>query len=78
MKCFKYNFKNNKMCKKNSCRYWLKHPQLSNCCLNISNDKTMTLQEIGDIFKITRMRICQIEKNAIDKIKSKIKVSFKF
>jgi DNA-directed RNA polymerase sigma subunit (sigma70/sigma32) len=29
----------------------------------------MTLQNIGDLFKLTRMRICQIEKNAIQKIK---------
>ena len=28
----------------------------------------MTLQEIGDIFNVTRMRICQIEKKIINKI----------
>jgi len=30
-----------------------------------------TLQDIGDIFKVTRMRICQIEKIAIKKLKDK-------
>ena len=32
----------------------------------------MTLEEIGNIFKVTRMRICQIEKRAIEKIKEKL------
>jgi DNA-directed RNA polymerase sigma subunit (sigma70/sigma32) len=29
----------------------------------------MTLHEIGKIFGLTRMRICQIEKRALQKIK---------
>jgi DNA-directed RNA polymerase sigma subunit (sigma70/sigma32) len=32
----------------------------------------ITLQDIGDIFKVTRMRICQIEKNAIKKLKDRL------
>ena len=32
----------------------------------------MTLQDIGDIFKITRMRVCQIEKSVIKKITQKM------
>jgi DNA-directed RNA polymerase sigma subunit (sigma70/sigma32) len=36
------------------------------------NEDKITLQDIGDIFKVTRMRICQIEKNAIKKLKDKI------
>ena len=48
-----------------------------NCCL-IASDKghksnldKFTLQDIGDIFKVTRMRVCQIEKIAINKLKDK-------
>tara|TARA_Y100000389_G_C17138287_1_gene353640 strand:+ start:212 stop:394 length:183 start_codon:yes stop_codon:yes gene_type:complete len=48
-----------------------------NCCLiaadDVSkiNEEKFTLQDIGDIFKVTRMRICQIEKIAVKKLKDK-------
>jgi DNA-directed RNA polymerase sigma subunit (sigma70/sigma32) len=41
----------------------------NNCCINYKSDNKITLEEIGNIFDVTRMRICQIEKNAIKKIK---------
>ena len=71
MKCFEYKKINQKNCKNKSCRYWINHSQAQNCCINAAekSDK-FTLQDIGEIFNVTRMRICQIEKNAIKKIKS--------
>lgn len=32
----------------------------------------MTLQQIGDIHGLTRMRVCQIEKRAIEKVKQEL------
>jgi len=74
MKCFKYNQKNNLNCNKNTCRYWIDHKKSKNCCLLANNNekKKVTLQDIGDIFNVTRMRICQIEKSAINKLKTKL------
>ena len=44
-----------------------------NCCINAAKEnEKITLQDIGDIFNVTRMRICQIEKIAISKIRDKI------
>ena len=40
-----------------------------NCTVNSAKKGTLTLQEIGEIYQITRMRVCQIEKLIIDKIK---------
>ena len=77
MKCFEYNNNHKKNCEKETCRYWIDQKRYVNCCLiaanNESNDveEKFTLQDIGDIFKVTRMRICQIEKIAVKKLKVK-------
>ena len=70
--CFKAHENKNKNCQNKKCRYWHELNHSNNCIINASQDKTYTLQEIGDLFDITRMRICQIEKNAIKKIKSNL------
>jgi len=77
MKCFNYNKKNDKICENKECRYWINCKKSNNCCVlllksaEFEEEKT-TLQDIGDIFKVTRMRICQIEKNAIKKLRDKL------
>ena len=73
MKCFKYHNQNNIQCKKINCRFWINCDKYNNCCLIGSQKKdNLTLQDVGKIFNVTRMRICQIEKNAIKKLKEKI------
>ena len=70
MKCFDYHNKNKTNCQRKKCRYWLEMTSGTNCCLNIaSKDRKITLEDIGAFFKVTRMRICQIEKQAIKKIR---------
>lgn len=71
MKCFEYHKEKRKYCQKLNCRYWIEHRLHQNCCINAAAEsKNSTLEDIGNIFKVTRMRICQIEKKAIDKIKN--------
>ena len=78
MKSFEYNNQCKTDCQKKTCRYWIDQKKYNNCCIiassndnnNIDREK-FTLQDIGDIFKVTRMRICQIEKIAIKKLKDK-------
>ncbi len=77
MKCFKYHMQNKTNCEIKNCRYWICENKSKNCTLNfieIENEKT-TLEKIGDIFNVTRMRICQIEKNAIKKVKERISLT---
>ena len=73
MKCFQYNKKNNATCKVASCRYWINHKESNNCCINYEKREKTTLEDVGKIFNVTRMRICQIEKIAISKVKTSIK-----
>ena len=42
----------------------MKEEKHHNCVILAAEDGPMTLQEVGDIFNVTRMRICQIEKLA--------------
>jgi len=35
-----------------------------------SEDGELTLQQVGDLFEITRMRVCQIEKASLRKLAS--------
>jgi len=72
MKCFEYHKKKCVTCKKKNCRYWISSKSHMNCTLICADEGPKTLQQIGDIFNITRMRVCQIEKKIINKIKSQI------
>ena len=57
-------------CKKASCKYWIASKENQNCTIIASKKGPHTLQEIGDIFNVTRMRICQIEKSIFQKLKN--------
>jgi len=68
--CFAEHEKRNLTCEKKSCRLWMSSGDYLNCAAVAANrnDEGMTLQQIGDIFGITRMRICQLEKASLQKI----------
>ena len=69
--CFKEHQKHDRPCIKKSCRHWISCGKFQNCSINAANKGPLTLQEIGDIFGVTRMRICQIEKTVIKKLSNK-------
>jgi uncharacterized protein YqkB len=56
-------------CKNMSCRQWFNNEENNNCAIIAAELGPMTLQNIGNLFSLTRMRICQIEKNAMKKIR---------
>lgn len=56
-------------CNRKSCNQWISHPESHNCVMLAAKNGPHTLQKIGQIYGLTRMRICQIEKNIFDKIR---------
>jgi hypothetical protein len=67
--CFHEHAKYDIQCMRNSCPHWVEYPSEQNCVINASRSGPHTLQEIGQIFNLTRMRICQIEKRVLEKIR---------
>ena len=72
MKCYDICKESPRDCKNSECRHWVDSSDCKNCVIIGSADGPMTLQQIGDIFGITRMRVCQIEKKILSKIKPSI------
>jgi DNA-directed RNA polymerase specialized sigma subunit len=70
--CFDEHAKQDKSCKNKECRHWHEISNFNNCTINMSNNSPFTLQEVGELFDITRMRVCQIEKQTLQKIKKSI------
>ncbi len=68
--CFSEHEKRSLACQKSTCRQWMDSACNMNCVIIAANrnDEGMTLQQIGDIFGITRMRICQLEKASLQKL----------
>ncbi len=72
--CFKEHQRHKTPCAKTTCRHWISCDKFQNCTILAANKGPLTLQEIGDIFGVTRMRICQIEKTVIKKLSNKSKI----
>lgn len=69
--CFETYKSCNVICDTKDCRYWQDmNGSSQNCIINAANSGPLTLQEVGSIFSVTRMRICQIEKSAKEILKT--------
>ena len=67
--CFNLHDIHGVICQKSLCKNWINYAEGKNCVIIASKAGPKTLQEIGKIYNLTRMRICQIEKNIYQKIK---------
>lgn len=71
--CYEAVDRYNTSCSRKTCKQWLDHPAGKNCMLITTQAGPLTLSEIGKIYGLTRMRICQIEKNIYQKIRTFIR-----
>lgn len=71
--CYEAVSKHDLSCQRKSCRQWINFSNGKNCLLLTTQSGPLTLNEIGKIYGLTRMRICQIEKSIYRKIRNYIK-----
>jgi DNA-directed RNA polymerase specialized sigma subunit len=69
--CFRAHKKLAVCCEKTDCKMWHEIPESQNCVIIHAEEGPRTLQEIGNLFDITRMRVCQIEKSIFKKLLNK-------
>lgn len=70
--CWQANKENNTPCQNKECRLWLKCNEQQNCTIIAAQEGPLTLQQIGNLHELTRMRICQVEKEALRKIRESV------
>lgn len=56
-------------CHKKTCRQWINHPRGKNCIVATTRGGALTLNDVGEIYGLTRMRICQIERSIFEKLR---------
>lgn len=67
--CFSVQQKLGLACQRSSCQNWFPSADNNNCSIIGAQKSPWTLQEIGESYGLTRMRICQIEKKILKKIR---------
>ena len=66
--CYERNQRTDSACARRDCRYWITHRDAVNCTLVAASRGPLTLQQIGEIIGVTRMRVCQLEKKILREI----------
>jgi hypothetical protein len=56
-------------CQRKRCPHWIPYSEGHNCVHIAAQEGAHTLQKIGQIYGLTRMRICQIEKSIFEKVR---------
>ena len=66
--------KNNVSCPVRDCRHWMDYEEDLNCSFVAidKNEGGLTLREVGERLGISFVRVCQIEKKAVQKLKKKL------
>lgn len=70
--CYDEVEKHTVACMRKTCKQWIDFEQGKNCIKVSVKNGPLTLNEIGKIYGLTRMRICQIEKGIYQKIRRHI------
>lgn len=68
-KCYNKVKLSGRVCRVRSCRHYLNSKDNLNCSILAAHSGPKTLKTIGECYGVTRMRICQIEKQILKKLR---------
>ena len=73
-KCATDSLENDSICNKEDCRLWMDYDKDLNCTLiSVKKNGKLTLNEVGERLGISYVRVSQIEKQAVNKLKTVFK-----
>ena len=73
-KCATDSLENDSICNKKECRLWMNYSEDLNCSLiSVKKNGKLTLNEVGERLGISYVRVSQIEKQAVNKLKTVFK-----
>ena len=71
-KCAEETQESNNICDKKDCRLWMEWGEDLNCTLiSVKKNGRLRLKKLGDRLGISYVRVSQIEKQALNKLKKK-------
>ena len=74
-KCAEETQESNNICNKKDCRLWMEWGEDLNCTLiSVKKNGRLTLNEAGKRLGISYVRVSQIEKQAVNKLKTVFKI----
>ena len=74
LQCSDECLRHKKNCKQKECRHWIEYKEDNNCSqISIAKHGNMTLDEISKRLQLSIVRISQIEKQALTKVRKRIK-----
>lgn len=71
--CYEERGQDGRSCTVTSCKFWSQSGENQNCGVIASAGKMMTLQQVANFLGVSRMRVCQIEATAQNKIVEQFK-----
>lgn len=74
-KCAKDSLESESVCNNKDCRLWMDYDKDLNCSLiSVKKNGKLTLNQVGDRLGISYVRVSQIEKQAVKKLKTVFKI----
>lgn len=67
--CHREHVKHNVCCSKKTCKNWVEQAECKNCLVVAATNGFSTLHKLEEVYGLNRVKICQVERLVLDKIK---------